>query len=206
MKKAVIISLSLFLGTASAAAQSPNDTVRAISVIKMDPQYVYGDATMPTLEEARAQAFALLLDEVLKMQGVCPDSSAVSYLQHRRGRMERVLAYIPIADISPASLEEVDPAALLEEALLVVRVRPDLDTVMKSLGRPEYSYGVLGADTSGQTLEESYILVFEEQFIDAVYSPVDDSHTRRLLRTGERTNRIAYKKGDTIIWVHIDSH
>ena len=77
MKKTLLISIALLWSLLS-AAQSGKDIVRAISEIKLDSLYVYGDATMETPEQARESAFRLLSDEIVKIKGARMDSSKVS--------------------------------------------------------------------------------------------------------------------------------
>ena len=208
MKKTLLISIALLWSLLS-AAQSGKDIVRAISEIKLDSLYVYGDATMETPEQARESAFRLLSDEIVKIKGARMDSSKVSYMQHGRGTMTRVLAYAAITDLRQAEPDAADEEELtrrLEEILISAETISALQTALNERGNPKCSISPLDISTPGQLLEESYVLVCRGTNIQSIYSPSEDGHVRRVLKTGEKTTRINYKTGDTIQWVHIDKY
>lgn len=208
MRKVAFILVLLFWAL-STSAQSLRDTVRFISEIKRDSLYVYGDATRPTKAEARRQAFSDLSDEVRTRQGVSVDSSRINYLQHSRGNMTRVLAYVLLADLQQ-SIPEADNTEemirRLETLFGYVRNVPALEAALLETGLPKSTVAIVDGDTPGKILERSYILICREATILTVYSPADEEHARRLLPTGEKTNRIAYKKGDIIRWVYIENY
>ena len=206
MRRAAIILFFILL-TLYSGAQNLRDTVWFISEIKRDSLFVYGDATMPSEAEARNQALRLLLREI--PAGARLDTTLVSYLLHRRGEMTRAFAYVARTELQSAQPERVadtgQQVRFLEEILRTARDVAELESCLLEHGHEGIRIETLEENTSGKDLEESYILVCLGSKIQAVFSPVGSGHLRRRLQTGEMTNRIMYKKGDIIRWVHIDT-
>ena len=90
-----LLSIILLLGLAT-SLWGMDEALKRINAIKKNADYLYGEATKPTQEEATSVAFQLLCDEVVAWtgQGNSQINRIADTIMVRRANMFRVFAYV----------------------------------------------------------------------------------------------------------------
>ncbi len=106
MKRSILFILSLFVCISMMAV---DERVRQINAVKMNAEYLYGEATMASQEEAVSLAYEKLQKEVLSwaqrdsvilvVKSVAEINQLSDTIMTRRVEMYRVFAYVKKADL-----------------------------------------------------------------------------------------------------------
>lgn len=106
-----LLSIILILGL-SACLWGMDEALERINAIKKNADYLYGEATKPTQEEAASVAFQMLQDEVMAWNG--QNNSQINRIADtimvRRANMYRVFAYVKKSSLLQESIpQHVEP-------------------------------------------------------------------------------------------------
>ena len=103
-----LITCILTLGLALATFADDNQVAR-INAIKKNSNYIYGDATMPTLADAVSFAYEMLQEEILKwtqqdsitlkVRSAMEINDLADTIMTRRAEMYRVFAFVKKTDL-----------------------------------------------------------------------------------------------------------
>ncbi len=227
MKKTVLTILVMLAVSVVLFAQ---DNVKTrMNGIKKSPAYIYGEATLATLEDAASAARENLLyslknfikdnEEGLEIKDVNPEElvNACEVLSAPRGSMTRALCFVHKSALSNYVETEEESGAGLEHAKQeaagakerfeskLVQIG-DLFVLYSVLDSDEWSstvkYGKVKTDTGPDLLAESYLVVFspDDYVIRAYMSPKDGTRTN--LATGNPDSTRQYPNCQAI-WVKL---
>lgn len=212
----ILASLSL-----SVAVYGQSDVKARINQVKKNPNYIYGEATLPTREEALASAKDVLLFNVNSFVREKPDSVALlpvsipsvvdscEVLETTRGSMARVLAYVQkssICKMDEIVIEEKPRFSAKEEFEQSVANIPDLFVMYDVLDSETWSsrckYGKVKTNMNPEEIGESYLVIFspDDYVISAVLAP--KSENRRNLVTGSPDSTRNYPNCQAV-WIKV---
>lgn len=222
-----LITIVLLAASLSSPLLAQNDVKTRINEIKKSRAHVYGEATLPTMEEATDAAKEILLyniksfireeGEALQLLDVplqaVVDSCEV--LETSRGSMARAMAFVQKSDfcvVEEETLEagvQADSAGSIRETEFEAAVKEvaDLFILYNILDSQDWSscssYGKVKQDMDPGLLQKSYLVIFKPDtyLIQAVLSPKGDD-VRKNIITGEPDSTRNYPKCQAL-WVNL---
>lgn len=216
-----ILFLMLAFLSFSVAVYGQSDAKSRINQVKKNPNYIYGEATLPTREEALASAKDVLVFNINSFVREKPDSvvlipvsihsvvDSCEVLETTRGSMARVLAFVHksrICQMDEIEFEEKSrPSAKEEFEQSIVNI-PDLFVMYDILDSETWSsrckYGKVKANMNPEEIAESYLVIFssDDYVISAVLAP--KSENRRNLVTGTPDSTRNYPNCQAV-WIKV---
>lgn len=175
----------------------------SINAIKLDVQYLYGDATMPGKEESEEQARLYLMDGIHQLHpGLEVDMELIRYLTHMRLNMFRTLAYIrkdTLGNIAEGSSWSAEDEDLIKDALSTASSMENL----LDRCQDRFSINEVTFETDDQTLMKSHMVLFKGKKIVSAYTPADSDGFRTEILTGVRSRRIDYSSNDKVYYISL---
>lgn len=200
----LLLTITLLLSALVAIAQNgERETKAQISRIKLDSSYLYGDATMPTQEEAQAEALAFLLESAKEFDATLTiDQSKIKYLSHMRIDMYRSFAYICKDELNDATSERrFSPEAIAELSSRLASLKSINE--LKSIEDESIVIEELSLGTEELTLKNSFLILFKGRSITRMFSPVAEDMKRTDLRSGEKCDRIDYSRDEKVVYIAV---